>query len=130
MPKFEFIEASRGTPLTKTFNLDQGGNIVKDSYPMVKNVTTHAEVIETIEDLFEAITNHSALGHCLLKGQLDQPLINESRAGHTDPEIPTEWMVLDNDYLPDLKPHELMELLGFGDVDYILQYSSSAGIES
>ena len=37
--------------------------------------------------------------------------------------------MLDNDNLHDLEPQALMDLLGLGDVDYIVQYSASAGIE-
>lgn len=129
MSTIHFLEASSGLPLTKSFSKNDKGEIEKTSYPMVRRMNSHVEQIETIEDLFEVTKDHAAKGHCLLKGQLDRPLTNESRAGHTNPDGSTDLLVLDNDYLPDLEPQALLDLIGLGDVDYVLQYSASAGIE-
>jgi hypothetical protein len=82
-----------------------------------------------IEDFYVNLGAHAQNNHCLLKGTLDRALKDESRADHTSSHIPTEWMVLDNDNLHDLEPQALMDLLDLGDVDYIVQYSSSAGVE-
>jgi len=127
MIELNFLAASDDTPMTKRFTKDKDGNIVKHPYPMVKKFTSYSEEVNTIEEFSDAIKKHAKQGHCLLKGRLDRPIINESRAGHTNSNDPTNWMVLDNDGL-DLIPHELMILLGLDDIRYIVQYSASFGI--
>ncbi len=124
-----FIGAGDGTPLTKTFTVGKDGGITTKSYPMVKNLTSYSEQIDSMNDFYDAIVRHTEKGHCLLKGKLDRPLINESRAGHTDAHTETLWVVLDNDHLHNLSPQQLMDLIGL-DVDYVVQYSASAGIIS
>ncbi len=128
MATANFLESSNGQPMTKVFSIDNGGDLIKSSYPMVKNFTSHEEQFNTIEELHAAIMRHAATNHCLLKGQLDRPLVNESRAGHTNSELSTEWIVLDNDNLHDMSPREMLELTGIGDVDHIVQYSASSGV--
>ncbi|MET0087588.1 MAG: hypothetical protein ABW082_13865 [Sedimenticola sp.] len=127
MLDLHFLAAADGSPMTKGFSLDKAGNIIKHPYPMVKHFNSYTETVGDIEEFHNAIVTHAAQGHCLLKGQLDRPLINEPRAGHTSPNTTTRWMVLDNDYLHDISPDELMALLGL-EGNYIAQYSSSAGI--
>jgi hypothetical protein len=125
MLKLQFLEAS--VPLTKTFTLGDKGELIKTPYPMVKKFTSHEELVSSSEEFRDKLIQHAALGHCLLKGALDRALINESRAGHTSPDSPTEWVVLDVDGLP-YSPEEFLHLIGYGDVDYIVQYSASSGI--
>ncbi len=125
--QIHFLSAADGTGLTKRFDL-QDGQLVKHPYPQVAAFTSHAVEVETVEDLFVQLMAHGDAGHCVLKGQLDRALKNESRADHTNSDTTTEWMVLDNDHLHDLEPQALMDLLGLGDVDHIVQYSASAGI--
>lgn len=124
MLKLQFLEAS--VPLTKTFKNDNG-KLIKTPYPMVKKFTSHEEMVSSSEEFRDKLIKHAALGHCLLKGGLNRALINESRAGHTSPDAPTEWIVLDVDGLP-YSPEELLDLTGCGDVDYIVQHSASSGI--
>ena len=126
--QLHFLSASDGIPLTKRFHLS-AEELQKDSYPHVGLFNSHEASADTIEDFLVALAAHATVGHCLLKGQLDQPLKNARRAGHTNADSPTEWMVLDNDHLHHLAPQQLMDLLGLGDVDYIVQYSASAYIE-
>ena len=128
MTKLHFLSSPNNEPLTKRFTMTDD-RLEKHAYPQVAAFVSHEVEADTIEDFFAAMVAHANAGHCLLKGQLDRSLKNESRAGHTDSSTPTEWIVLDNDNLHDLKPQQLMGLLGLGDVDYILQYSASAGIE-
>ncbi len=123
-----FLEAACGTPLTKSFDRKNDGSISKSSYPLVSYFTSHSEKVDSIDDFHAVIKKHSDVGDCLLKGQLDRPLFNERRAGHTNADTPTEWAALDNDGLDDLSPGDLMNLVGLGDIDYIVQYSASAGI--
>ena len=128
MPTIHFLSAADGTPLTKSFRMTDEG-LQKDPYPRVFRTTSHEEQIASIEDLFDAISRHGQEGHCLLKGQLDRALRNESRAGHTDPSATTEWAVLDNDNLHDVEPQAMLDMLGLGHVDHVVQYSASAGVE-
>lgn len=128
MTKLFFLEASNGVPLTKSFSKNINGDLVKEPYPMVKNFISHETTINNIKNFYNEIVEHSKLGHCLLKGKLDEPLMNESRAGHTNPHDKSNWLVIDNDHLHDIEPQALLNILNLGDVDYIIQYSASAGI--
>ncbi len=126
MTTIYFLEAA--VPLTKTFYALPDGSIDKDAYPLVANVTSHKEEVETIEDLHKAITKHALTGHCLLKGHLSRPLVNESRRGTTSTDGKSDWICLDFDR------HECSDIdselvrLGLGDVSYVLQFSSSHGM--
>ena len=90
MPKFYFLEADK--PLTKTFSPAD-----KSSYPNVYEVTSHEADVSRISDLVPLLRHHGRLGHCLLKGALQRPLVKESRAGSTNPANATEWVCLDLD---------------------------------
>lgn len=125
MIKLHFLEANK--PLTKTFSVDNEGALVKTSYPMVKRFTSHEEHINSIQEFHDKLKKHAALGNCLLKGMLNRPLNNESRANRTHPDTPTKWVVLDVDGLP-FTPDEFLKLIGCEDVDHIVQYSASSGI--
>jgi len=124
----DFLEASDGTTLTKSFTRDERNNLIKQPYPNVRDLTSHRVTLDTIDAFYQALKDHSSRGHCLLKGLLDRPLEHESRAGHADPEATTSWLVLDNDHLQNMKPQELLKLIGIGDVDHIVQYSASTGV--
>ena len=88
MTKLHFLHAADGTPLTKRFTMTDNG-LEKQAYPQVAAFTSDAVEADTIEDFFAALVAHANAGHCLLKGQLDRSLRNESRAGHTDSATPT-----------------------------------------
>lgn len=121
-----FLEANQR--LTKRYTLRQNGLIESDSYPHVSDFTSHTAACNTL-DLFKSeLISHAKAGHCLLKGQLTKPLVAESRAGSTDANTPTNFMVLDVDGLPDHTPETVMHTLGLSDVSYIVQYSSSQGV--
>ena len=128
MTTIHFLQAADGTRLTKSFRRTEKG-LEKDPYPQVYAFNSFEHEVETIEDFLVHLAAHAEHGHCLLKGKFDRQLKNESRAGHTNSDEPTDWLVLDNDNLHDLEPQQLMDLLGMGDVDHIIQYSASAGIE-
>lgn len=125
--KITFLSADR--PLTKTYVFSPAG-VESTPYPLTHEFTSHIEVIDTLEDLYVALSAHANVGHCLLKGNLQRPITRESRAGLTAAE-PTELLVLDLDGL-DLKEKTLDELLteiGLGGISYIRQYSASYGIK-
>jgi hypothetical protein len=132
MMKLHFLSAADASytavALTKRFTQGPNG-LEKEPYPLVKRVSSIEETVGTIDDFYTALCAHAAQGHCLLKGKLDRALRNESRAGHTDADEPTQWLVLDNDGLHDMEPSELLTQLGLADVHHIVQYSASAGIE-
>ena len=140
-----FLEASNNQRLTKYFGLNE-----TRTYPYVKNVTSHEETIEKsnagLVHLEAHIRKHAAAGHCLLKGNLKRPLVDESRAGLTDRASPTDLLIIDLDgiqipgtHLPrmfDKKEitkltNQFIQLLPkqLWDVSYIVQASSSMGMK-
>jgi hypothetical protein len=124
-----FLEAKE--PLTKSFDLDDQGNLIKSSYPVVKNFKSHAIQISTIEDLHTAMVQHASKYHCLLKGELQRPLEWESRAGSTNAHSETSFIIFDLDLdLGHNTPEEFMAHLAkhypqYHNVSYIVQYSAS-----
>lgn len=130
---FELLKASES--LTKQFSKTVTGEIQKTPYPMTWEFTSITENCTTLHQLEAVLNKHALLGHCLLKGKLGHPLTKESRAGSTSTNDATEWMVLDLDGLPELiagnplgSIDQFMDLLGFKDVSYIIQWSASYGI--
>ena len=105
-----------------------------EPYPTISQLTSHEETLSTIEEFYEQVKIHGAQGHCLLKGLVKRPLINESRAGSTTREEPTNWLCLDLDSV-DGPPKattvaDYLSVLFEGqDPDYILQWSNSMGIK-
>jgi len=118
---------SADVPLTKTYRR-KNKQIEKSSYPLVSNFTSYAAKINNLGDFFTALTDHAGLGHCLLKGELNRPLVHEPRAGSTDRNAASAWVCLDLDGIDVANPDEFMEILGFGTLSYVVQYSPSHGI--
>jgi len=127
--KLTFLQA--GVPLTKTFSKDKAGVISKSSYPSVYEVTTLVEDARDLRDMERLLIKHAALGHCLLKGNPTRDLVAESRAGTTDSNATTEWIVLDLDGIPNVASvDDFLKALRFDDVSYIVQWSASMNITS
>lgn len=122
-----FLEAA--VPLTKSF-VRTRTEIIKTPYPFVWEFTSHTIEVKDLPALAVAIDHHAALGHCLLKGTLNRELKSESRAGSTDTNSPTDWIVLDFDGLPSTIPDvdSALALMGLGEISYVVQYSASYGI--
>ena len=116
---------SAGVPLTKTITPTS-----KDPYPLVKSFTSEAMKVQTPVEFFKAVQQHASKGHCLLKGLLSRPLINEPRAGTTRTDDTTEWVCLDFDRFETANIDDQLQAMGLGDISYILQYSSSHGLPS
>ena len=101
-----FLEASNGLRLSKLYKKDN----TFTPYPHVKAVTSHHYNIPTSKDglkeLKDLIVNHGNKGHCMLKGPLKRPILNESRAGLSDRAAYTSLLVLDLDgiVLPNYNP--------------------------
>lgn len=132
-----FLEAA--VPLTKTYS-KSSGTIVKTPYPFVWEFTSHTESCKSLVELEHLLKKHAALGHCALKGTIARPLVKESRAGSTDTNSTTEWVVLDLDGLPEtidvngrqtpLTIDLFLAEMGLEDISYVVQWSASYGIEN
>lgn len=120
-----FLNSS--SPLVKRFTR-ANDQLVKHPYPMVKDFTSTVEEVSTIKDLRAKLEEHALQGHCLLKGTLSRPLINESRKGSTDRNAPTNYFCLDADGLPYKSISEFLKDSPFKDQNLVFQYSSSHGL--
>lgn len=118
-------------PIVKTYTKLPDGTIKKESYPFVYEVSSLEHEVESIEDLFALISAAAdSKNACLLKGALTRPLHSESRANSTDPNAPTQWICLDLDGVTGYDTVDsFLEDIGLGDTSYILQWSSSMGVE-
>ena len=122
-----FLEAE--LPQTKRFTKDITGSILVQSHPHNLHYTSHTVNYSSLSTLHRALLLHSSKNHCLLKGTLSRPLVNESRAGTTNRLDPTDLLVLDLDGLKNkITIDSFLKLVGLGDVDYIVQYSCSMGV--
>src|SRR5258708_3485865 len=79
--------------LVKSFTLSAKGELQKSAYPNACNFAS----MDFGTDLHLAVRLMAGHGGCLLKGELDRDLDNESRAGHTSPSKKTGWICLDLD---------------------------------
>jgi len=120
-------------PMTKTFtwsNRDE--RYTTSPYPMLQQVTSFTRDVTSLDEFATALGEAANEGACLLKGSLDRPLNNESRAGHSV-ERPHEWLVFDFDGV-DCGPTFDGAVAALGkylpkecrEVDCIVQMSSSA----
>lgn len=120
--------------LTKSYQKLPDGTIEKSSYPNIWEVTSIAEDAADLAAFEKLLIKHAALGHCLLKGLVQKPLVNESRKGSTDRNATTDWLCLDLDGIPTaggtVTPDTIMDALGLGDTSYVLQWSGSQNIGS
>jgi hypothetical protein len=124
MIKLTFL--SSGLPLTKTINTDGS----KSTYPNVKNFSSLDIEIKSIQEFHKHLSTLAASPSrpCLLKGNLTKQLKNEPRKGETKPNTPTQWVCLDVDGGPFSTPDEFMRAIDLPHVSYIMQYSSSYGL--
>jgi hypothetical protein len=120
--KITFLKAA--IPLTKTFTKGPQG-LDKSSYPNVYEVTSIEEDCPSLKALALLLNKHAALGHCMLKGSIARPLVNQSRAGSTDPNAETGLLLYDVDGLDVRTPAEFMKMIGMASVSHVVQYSAS-----
>lgn len=124
-----FLSADK--PIIKSYELDAKGQLVKHSYPFVYEVTSHEEDPATLQDLSKLMQKYAKSGACMVKGELQRPLVAESRKGSTDPDAKTDWICLDLDGIEGFQTVDLfLEAIGCGDTEYVVQWSSSMGIEN
>jgi len=116
-------------PITKSYIRTKQG-VQKTPYPNIFDVTSIEHTVPTIEALLPILQAHAEQGHCLLKGTIARPLVSESRAGSTDNLSKTEWICLDIDGVAGYSTIDnFLQDIGCGDVDYVLQWSSSQGVD-
>ncbi len=124
---------SADLPLSKTYQEIAPGTVKQNSYPHVANFTSIEKEIADLNEFAVVTTAAANEGLCLLKGLLDEPLIDESRAGHTNSKEPTSWICLDIDYtVTDVAITDFPAYLDpqFEDVSFLFQYSASQGIKN
>ena len=127
--KVFFLSAVK--PIIKSYELDRQGQLIKHSYPFIYEVTSHEENPNTLNDLSNLMQKYAKSGGCMLKGNLARPLMMESRKGSTDSDEKTDWICLDLDGIENYQSVDLfLDAIGCGDTDYVLQWSSSMGIEN
>lgn len=114
-------------PMVKQFEKQADGTILQISYPKITKVTSDIVGINTLHEMYKAISSHMK-GQCMLKGELDRPLLNESRRQMCRPDTNTRILLLDLDNAPFSSPDEFMKMIDLSDVSYIWQWSSSAKI--
>lgn len=117
-------------PIVKKYELENG-QTKKTPYPFVSEFTSTEYEINNIQELRDIILNTAKVEGCLIKGVLNESLCERSRAGATTSDTETEWICLDLDGVQGTQSVDhFLEEIGLGDTDYILQWSSSMGIEN
>jgi hypothetical protein len=118
-----FLEAR--VPLRKRF--DETG---KHSYPSAFHFTSYQMSMDSLKELHYVMERQAAAGNCLLKGNVTRELKNESRAGATNSDEPTQLICLDADGLTGVSDVEkFLTLLNLQGYSYVLQWSSSAFLQ-
>lgn len=127
---FDVFFLTADKPIVKRYEL-VNNELVKHPYPFVYEVTSYQETCHTLHDLHGHIQKYAARGDCMVKGKLGRQLVTESRKGTTNSEELTEWICLDLDGIEGYQSvdHFLSDI-GCAETDYILQWSSSMGIEN
>lgn len=127
---FDVFFLTADKPIVKRYEF-ANGELVKHPYPFVYEVTSNQETCHTLHDLYRHIQKYAARGDCMVKGKLGRQLVTESRKGTTNSEELTEWICLDLDGIEGYQSvdHFLSDI-GCAETDYILQWSSSMGIEN
>lgn len=129
---FDVFFLAADKPIVKRYEITPNtGELVKHHYPFVYEVTSYQETCNNLHDLFQHIQKYAKQGDCMVKGKLGRQLVTESRKGTTNPEELTEWICLDLDGIEGYQSvdHFLSDI-GCAETDYILQWSSSMGIEN
>lgn len=89
---------SAAVPLTKTIAYSpRTGEYTTTSYPMVTNVTSEEVVVDNMEEFARQLHSFGLRSWSLLKGLVDRPLVDESRAGHAVTTAEHTWVCFDFD---------------------------------
>ena len=127
--KLTFLSALM--PLVKSFTLLKSGEIEKSDYPKAKLVTSHQHEVNKPVELFNLLHKQAfdPKAPCLLTGHPDSPLENESRQSRVPSEQPTQLLTFDLDDAPFTSPAEFMKAIGWDNLTYTWQWSSSAKLD-
>jgi hypothetical protein len=118
--------------LTKKYTKLEDDSYDVEPYPHAVNVSSHVYPYESIAEFRSIIAAAGNNGLCMLKGQLDREITEESRAGHTDAVAPTDLLVLDYDCSDGFTtPDELLAAIdpALEAVSYVWQPSASTAIK-
>lgn len=122
--KITFLEAR--VPLTKKITAEG-----KEPYPNAFEFKTHTHDVSSTKEFCQLVKTHAALGHALLKGEIQKELDWESRAGSTDAATYTEHLCLDIDGMSSVTSvKHFMAMIGLADVEHFYQFSASYGINN
>lgn len=117
-------------PIVKAYEKTKTA-VIYTPYPMIYEFSSHETEVRNIESWHKSIILYAKKDACILKGASTRLLVDESRAGTTDPDAKTSWICLDIDGIQT--ENSITDVLGcikIVNVDYILQWSSSMGIEN
>ena len=118
--KLYFVEAS--SPIRKTLGPNQN---VGDYLP--RDLTSsEVDIPDSLDELCTTLNNNRQ--KALIKGNLKQPLNNESRAGKIDTGSKSQLLVIDIDGIELPNPEAVMHKLQLTGIRYIWHPSSSYGV--
>lgn len=129
MLKTTFLEpTAHNAKASKRFYLDDNSQL-ESEYITGAFFTSHTEEHADLRSMYDSLKVNAANFNALLKGNVTRPLSNERRKGSTNSTDSTNWIVFDVDGLKGVDTAEaFMEKLGYGDLEYIVQYSASSGV--
>ncbi len=91
-----FLSAS--VPLTKSISYSpRTGEYTVTSYPMVTNMTSEVVDVADMVGFAQQLDAYGRRGFSLMKGELDRPIVDESRAGRTVLTADHGWVCFDFD---------------------------------
>lgn len=98
-----FLEPARGLRLAKTITADGS-----QPYPNARIFTSSTVYLAPdqtgLEEAFAAMQAHALKGHCIHRGVLKEPIVNEPRKNKADRNAPTNLLVIDLDDFVPLQP--------------------------
>lgn len=124
---------SAAVPLTKTIAFSARSNsYTVTSYPMVRNMTSEAVDVANMDEFAYQLQQFAQRGWCLLKGELERPIIDEPRAGLANNKLLHDWVCFDFDKVecPPTMEGAVEALYKYlpectHDVDAVIQLSAS-----
>lgn len=126
--QISFLKADK--PIVKRYEL-ANGILVKHPYPFIYEVTSETLNLKDLQALYLELSARSPRGECLLKGKLNRALVSESRRDSTNGDDMTDWICLDLDGISSYASvDEFLADIDLAGIDYILQWSSSMGLEN
>lgn len=89
---------SAAVPLTKTIAYSpRTGDYTTAAYPMVSKMTSTVVAVDDMQAFAGQLLIHGEAGDCLMKGELDRDIVDDSRAGRTVVHADHDWVCFDFD---------------------------------